>query len=298
MRPWLTVPRDGVRGVPIRFSSVYRCKCGYGQVWPRPSAREVAEFYDIPDYYTHGTVATQERPSFLDRLRVHLAWRADRPKVVEPEWYRCALPPWVRTVCDIGCGAGKIAIALKRAGYEVIGIEPDPAAASRLSTEIEVLSGTAEELPALILARRFDAIILRHVLEHCIDPVRVLKNVRKLLAPGGVLLCEVPNNEAIALKLSGPTWAMLDVPRHLNFFTAETLRGLMQKAGLYANAPEYAFYTRQLMNGRIMEERKLRAVTGCGPWNSRARAWLLLALSAYAPARYKYDSFRIIAVAL
>ncbi|MGB1103629.1 MAG: class I SAM-dependent methyltransferase [Crocinitomicaceae bacterium] len=44
------------------------------------------------------------------------------------------------------------------------------------------------------LNERFDLIIMRHVLEHFLDPLTVLKRIREVLSEDGVLYIAVPNN--------------------------------------------------------------------------------------------------------
>ncbi|MEO0392644.1 MAG: class I SAM-dependent methyltransferase [Pseudomonadota bacterium] len=54
-------------------------------------------------------------------------------------------------------------------------------------------------------AKRFDNIVITHVLEHLIDPVAVIKHLRDLLTPTGRLFLAVPNGNAasrmIAVKM-------------------------------------------------------------------------------------------------
>lgn len=45
--------------------------------------------------------------------------------------------------------------------------------------------------------RQFDFIVLGHVLEHVADPVLLLKIIKKWLAPGGKVLCAVPNAQSL-----------------------------------------------------------------------------------------------------
>src|SRR6266550_2356925 len=81
MSHWLTMPIDCKKEVALAQGRVYRCDfCSYGALLPRPDPGEVASAYDLQHYYTHGQshFAPAGRPSFLDRVREHLAWRLDR----------------------------------------------------------------------------------------------------------------------------------------------------------------------------------------------------------------------------
>ena len=47
------------------------------------------------------------------------------------------------------------------------------------------------------MEERFDFIVLGHVLEHVANPVLLLTQIKKWLAPGGKLLCAVPNAQSL-----------------------------------------------------------------------------------------------------
>jgi SAM-dependent methyltransferase len=77
----------------------------------------------------------------------------------------------------------------------------------------------------------FGHIRLNHVLEHLPDPLRSLRRIRQLMAPGGSLFIEVPNADAVAAWLYGHCWLGWDVPRHLYTFNCATLKPLLALAG-------------------------------------------------------------------
>ena len=88
---------------------------------------------------------------------------------------------------------------------------------------------------------RFPNIILGHVLEHVADPVAVLRHVQRFLAPGGRMLCAVPNARSLhrqAGVLMGhlgfeEDMSPLDVHHgHHRVYTPETFRRDFLAAGL------------------------------------------------------------------
>jgi SAM-dependent methyltransferase len=108
---------------------------------------------------------------------------------------------------DIGCGNGRLLYVAKRAGWDVKGVElsAQAAAAVRDRVGVEVLTGDFLELTGEG-GERYDAICLRHVLEHIADSRRVLARIRALLRPGGYALIEMPNIEALDKRLK--RWAV------------------------------------------------------------------------------------------
>ena len=270
--------------------------CEFGAVVGGFSSSDVADFYTA-NYYTHVTPVAADRSSIslLDRIRVHLAWRADRGIGLSPnEVPRVRSVP---TLCDVGCGSGQAMSEFKLAGYDTVGIEPDPAARSLANQFGEVLEGTAEELPAKVVGMQFDVVLLSHVLEHCIDPGAALRNVKRLLAPGGTAIIEVPNNSALAFETYGPGWFFADIPRHLQFLTESSLRRALEAAGMRVTRAIYTGYARQFMPQWLAAQKGIRAhigLDGNGRWTRNV--WGLLARTAFARDAMKYDSIRVHAV--
>jgi SAM-dependent methyltransferase len=303
MAPWMRVPCDWRRPDASGGYELYWSAAGqFGQLHPRPAKYEIPAFYDVEYYTHHADVAGGGRGrGFLERLRVHLAWRADHGWDVTPESLRATTGLATGSALELGCGDGKLLAGLQESGWAVVGVDPDPAARKVAGERgLQVHDGTAEEPPAAIDGRTFDLVLMQHVLEHCLDPVQALRVAAAYLKPNGVLVVETPNNEAVGLRAAGAAWPWLDVPRHLNFFTPHSLRAACSLAGLAPVATEYTGYVRQFQRPWIENERHIRLVfdrreAPTPPASNTLAAWALLARTALARSRYKYDSVRVVA---
>src|SRR5450631_3292374 len=145
--------RDHLRPQVLTEYQVEWCEpCGFGSVAGSFTPGDVADFY-AANYYTHVTPSESGKPSLplLDRLRVHLAWRTDRGVHLSPAEIETAQP--APALCDVGCGSGQAMTAFKKAGYQVLGIEPDPSARALAAQIGQVYEGTAEALPAGVEGR-------------------------------------------------------------------------------------------------------------------------------------------------
>jgi SAM-dependent methyltransferase len=96
---------------------------------------------------------------------------------------------------EVGCGAGRYLRALRdlRPGLALVGCDVSRAALARLregAPEIETRLASGDSLPAA--DAEFDAVLAIDVLEHVGDPGRLLAEVHRVLAPGGVLHLHVP----------------------------------------------------------------------------------------------------------
>jgi SAM-dependent methyltransferase len=156
-----------------------------------------------------------------------------RPEVAE------LVPAECRRVLDVGCGGGELSRLLQKRGHVVSGVElvPEAAAAARQHLErVEVADVEADGFP--FPPGSFDALVFADVLEHFVDPWRVLREAVPLLAPGGRVVVSVPNlqNWRVLRRLLLGKWEYRERGitdfGHLRFFTAATLRGLFASTGL------------------------------------------------------------------
>jgi 2-polyprenyl-3-methyl-5-hydroxy-6-metoxy-1,4-benzoquinol methylase len=158
---------------------------------------------------------------------------------------RAFVPASARTILDVGCGAGAFATGLReerrRGGHEleIWGLELEPAAAAAAAGVLErVLQGPAEELVGRLPEAHFDCICCNDVLEHLAWPDRVLRDLRRVLKPGGVVVASIPNVRSFGnvwdLVVRG-AWSYTDEGildrTHLRFYTRASMGELFAAAG-------------------------------------------------------------------
>lgn len=294
---WLDIPLDVKTGQPIDTGRLVWCgSCDVGLMRRGMTPEEVRESYEMAAYYTHGRSHFPEvSPGLADRVLVKLAWWTDRGRMMDAAWVQ-DLQPGARRVLDIGCGGGTVLASLAAPGRALFGVEPDATARELAASRgITVEAGTAEAIPPGTRSRDYDLILMTHVLEHCADPGLALRNVHSLLAPGGGFYCEVPNCAALHFQTYSEISEMLDVPRHVHFFTPQSLRRLMEQAGFEVVVDVHHGHTRHFSpEWRAWENevhRRLRAAGGARrtPSRSLGRDLGLIARSAFAAPERKYD---------
>jgi SAM-dependent methyltransferase len=98
------------------------------------------------------------------------------------------------SLLDIGCGNGCLMYQARAAGWEVEGLELSDYFASEVAAEtgmtVRVGNFLVEDSTS---QRRFDVVVLRHVLEHLPDPHVAMQRIRDRLKPGGHAYLEFPN---------------------------------------------------------------------------------------------------------
>jgi 2-polyprenyl-3-methyl-5-hydroxy-6-metoxy-1,4-benzoquinol methylase len=144
-----------------------------------------------------------------------------------------------QSILEIGCHTGSLGEALKKRGNRVWGIEINSDAAEKAKPFYEkVLVGDIED-DALwdAIIQRFDVIIFLDVLEHLVDPWKVLAKCKKLLKTKGFILISIPNVAFYAVRrgllfgrFNYQPSGILD-KTHLRFFTFHSAQRLIQDCG-------------------------------------------------------------------
>ncbi|TXJ71506.1 class I SAM-dependent methyltransferase [Streptomyces lavendulae] len=98
------------------------------------------------------------------------------------------LPRHPAEVLDLGCGTGSLSLLAAEQGHRVTAVDLSPAMLERARAKLaghpaEVLCGPAEAPP--VGERRFDVVLVRHVLWALPGQARALRHWRRLLRPGG-----------------------------------------------------------------------------------------------------------------
>lgn len=125
------------------------------------------------------------------------------------------------TFLDIGCGQGGYLLAARELGWDVLGVEPSPShsATGREHFELRIEPGYFDA--TRYGDRRFECVLLSHVIEHMYDPNAFLESVLSVVAPGGSLLVVTPNAAANVARWTGRYWTMLKQLDHVSMLTQE-----------------------------------------------------------------------------
>lgn len=165
----------------------------------------------------------------------------DRPLsyYVQPRPEVAALvPTHCYRVLDVGCGTGQLGRQLKERGHHVTGIELVPEAAAEARRWLDRVETADVEAGLPFAPASFDAILFADLLEHLVDPWRLLREAAGLLVPRGVVVASIPNlqNLDVLRRLVRGRWDYrergITDRGHLRFFTLQTIRGLFRQAGL------------------------------------------------------------------
>lgn len=142
-------------------------------------------------------------------------------------------------VLDIGCASGNFLVETERRGWEAWGLDLNPD-----DLEVATLRGlkhlhlgdlqSAEFSPGL-----FDWIHLGDVIEHVANPSELIKEVKRVLRPGGIVTIATPNVGGLFARATflgrsvfGIPSAVLIPPAHVTNFSSDGLKFFLAAHGL------------------------------------------------------------------
>ncbi len=149
-------------------------------------------------------------------------WYRGRRRVLDRVIDNMRLPARAR-ILDAGCGSGRNMVDLARQGT-VTGVELSPASVeiARGRAVGEVLEGSILDMP--LPAESFDLAVSLDVIEHLDDDAGALRELRRVVVPGGRLLVTVPAYQWL--------WSGHDeINHHHRRYTRRSLLTVAQRAG-------------------------------------------------------------------
>jgi SAM-dependent methyltransferase len=142
------------------------------------------------------------------------------------------------TLLDVGCAEGQFLHLAAKAGFEVTGMDFNPASleiARKLPGVSEVYLCSVGELGDRLHGKQYDVVTLFEVLEHTADPFQTVLSIHRLLKPGGRLFLSVPGNR----RWPGFFHPEVDAPpHHLTLWSEAALVRLLERAGLRVHGVE------------------------------------------------------------
>lgn len=176
----------------------------------------------------------ETRPGFVQRVKDRLDRR----------WFRAvtaAIPGTRLAALDVGGGTGQQLETLRAADprfVRTVVVDLDDAAESRaVARGHEYVRARIEHAD---VSGPFDLVLLLNLIEHVADPAAVLRKVRTLLSPNGVVLVKTPNYDSLDARLfRHRNWGGYHCPRHWVLFTQPSFAQLAQGAGLRVRSWSY-----------------------------------------------------------
>ncbi|MFV0420832.1 class I SAM-dependent methyltransferase [Oleidesulfovibrio sp.] len=212
--------------------------CGFAHLLPIPDSGTVEHMYREAYYSTM-------LPDYIERHTQDQAWW-QLVHGLRLDTMASLLPQNTKRILDIGSGPGIFLLTARNKDWDGTGYEPSRQA-WEYSTQTLGLTVQndffTEHTP--VEAGTFDAVHMSDVLEHIADPHSLISGIKKVLRPGGVFCVVVPNDFNPIQKVLRseknfePWW--VSPPDHINYFSFDSLQGLLERHGFTVQVQEASF---------------------------------------------------------
>jgi hypothetical protein len=96
------------------------------------------------------------------------------------------------------------------------------------SRGLDVMTGAVDDST---LTGFYDVAVGLDVIEHVLEPHETVKLIAAHMHPGSMLIMTTGDWAAPLARISGPNWRLMTPPQHLSFFTAKSMRLILESAG-------------------------------------------------------------------
>lgn len=224
---------------------VVRCRrCGLVYLRERPCENTLEELYGS-DYYD-----AEDDVGYRGYLRTYRRYRDVFDSIFLRRDRDLRRHSRGNRLLEVGCAYGTLLDFLRGRGWDVTGVEVSPLS-SRIARDelgLDVRTGRLEN--AAFAEGSFDVVLLLDVLEHLHRPFETLREIGRVLAPGGTLVVQCPYElyhweevgEAVLRGRKTGTIEPDSVPAHLYFFVPRTLEAFLRKGGFRITARQSGNY--------------------------------------------------------
>lgn len=204
---------------------IQNTKFGYYEVENKPSQEELNLFYTNKYYQqNHAQYSTVYSADELNYFNLRF------------QRYHSIISSTIhqKTLLDIGCGEGFALNYFNNNGYQVKGIDFSNAGIqqhnpSLLQGDTCMFGNTYDILNTLCIDKQqFGVILLNNVLEHVIDPIKLLTDIKNIMFDDSILIITVPNDFSTLQQhlidnnfISSKYW--ICPPEHLTYFSFDSL---------------------------------------------------------------------------
>ena len=190
--------------------------CGLQKQHPLPTPAELSDYYE----QSYGSGMYQEFAAAATLKDLTAERRLHEMKGFVPFEGR-----WL----DVGASTGNFPEAATERGIEAEGIElSDTAVTSARARGVTMHAGDIADLP---LDAPYDCITAFDLIEHVLDPPKLIAEARRRLHDGGYLVMTLPDLGALQHRLMGSRWYFYIPEEHLHYFTRRVMRRFLEQSG-------------------------------------------------------------------
>ena len=135
---------------------------------------------------------------------------------------------------EVGSAGGFFLKEMQSRGFDVEGIEISSKAAAFAREELGLSRIHCGKLEDVSLQGPYDVIALWDVIEHVSNPAQILRRLRELMDPEGIIVMQTQNIDSLAARLMGRRWHHFKHVEHIHHFSPATMRRALAQSGFEA----------------------------------------------------------------
>jgi 2-polyprenyl-3-methyl-5-hydroxy-6-metoxy-1,4-benzoquinol methylase len=198
-----------------RFTYAYCSCCGFIFNATPPSEGQLCAYYSSPNRWGH----------------IHQVVPASSRKIWQSQYsfLKNGIKEGLNRVIELGCGPGYFLTMLKKRqfaetidGYE---LSRKSISYAREKFYLKIIDATTNSIDDVGKTKKYDAVILRHLLEHVPNPYHYLNTLEVLLESDGYIFIEVPSMTSLDTHCQD-----FPVFEHINYFTVGSLETLLARS--------------------------------------------------------------------
>ncbi len=226
-------------GLSKNTPRLIKAEYGFYQYSPLPSEEELRNYY-AEKYYQegHGSYSVEYTDEEIEyfKLKASLIYRK-ASQLMDMEK--------TKSFIDVGCGEGWVLNEFNQRGHVVLGIDFSRHGLETFHPHL-LISFEQGNIYALLKQKteseiRFDIVLLANIVEHVVDPVKLLQKVKKIMSKEALLIIVAPNDFSPLhehlleqKKITKEFW--LCYPDHLSYFNKESMDNLLSSLGFKVHA--------------------------------------------------------------
>lgn len=207
---------------PCRFKDMMHCEmCGF-------IFAECPTDSSAPELYEEDWSRTEVHPTFIYSQGRYII-RNERK--LQSLLDRLELFRQTNRLLDVGCSAAFFLKLARDRKWDVHGVEVSDFGVkfSREQLNVPVFQGFLQD--AHFPDATFDAAFSSHVIEHVRDPLSLLREMKRVLRPGGALVTVLPTQFASPSYRFFGKWTGEGPPRHVSYFTKRLFETSLNNLG-------------------------------------------------------------------
>lgn len=241
---------DSMHDISGRYQIVKCENCSLFLINPQPTGEELNRHYPAEYYSFRASPPRYYGKSLIEKLGAALRHPLYTVAVIlELPLRRREIFQHNTRLLDIGCGQGEYLQRLRiknQYNMQLYGVDVGGVDEERMRKQsIKFFKGDLAE--AKFKDAFFDVVTINHALEHVEDPVRVLREINRILKKTGKLIIGIPNTGSATYFLFRENSVQLDVPRHLFGYSVRNIRMLAKKTGFEVTHVRYNSLPYQLL---------------------------------------------------